>query len=514
MYTYKLRFAPSPTGYMHLANARVAILNYTKAMQLKHTHAHSDSASEVKFVLRIDDTDTVRSKQIYTEQILKDLEWLGIQYDEIHYQSKRYDIYQEVIAKLKEAGFLYAAYETEEELKKLREEQLKEGNTPRYEQKEPKNDSDSSNPAVYSNSSHSINPCWRFKIGKHAVQWQDEIMGEQKFESKGLYDPIVVRGNGTITYMLASIIDDYMMNVTHIMRGRDHLTNTAIQLHMLDALNKIFNTNKQIQFAHFSLLYSIEGKKLSKRAESANIKDFRKEGLLNVTLIRFLLNLGLAESLKYGSIQDIITSINMSTYNRADIKCDTDQLYTDNQKYLTDMNTDEALAWVEKSGYNEWKCVKNDSQEQHVCNMDKLINISNIERLWTVIHSEVQIIEDLCKWLEIVYGDVNLKTTQDTVAVSIEEQKILQNFMSKHAHLIAAHEVKHTAINEVEQTINAWDTILHTLKTEYVNKDLSLKMCIMAFRHALTGTEHGPKMHQLFDVMSVEKIKARLSLYL
>ena len=471
MNKYKLRFAPSPTGYMHLANARVAILNYTKSMQLKHKHG-----AQVQFILRIDDTDTVRSKQIYIDQIIMDLAWLEIKYDEIYYQSKRYDIYNSVVEKLKEYGVLYAAYETEEELKKLREEQLKDGQTPRYEERLDKTGVDKG-----AGTDAEKKPCWRFRIGKNAVKWHDEIMGEQKFESKGLYDPIVLRGNGTITYMLASIIDDYMMDVTHIMRGRDHLTNTAIQLHMLEALNNVFGTDKKIQFAHFSLLYSIEGKKLSKRAESANIKDFRAEGLLNVTLIRFLLNLGLAESLKYVRLKQLLLDVDMGSYNRADIRCDTDQLYTDNQKYLVEMNAAQAIEWAQSSANGDMK----------------YLNIGNMQVLWPMISGEVQVVEDLYTWLDRVYGEVLLNKA--CVSIDEEQKEFLQEFMAKYRVLL-------------EEKDTAWERILDVLRREYVNKDRSLKICIMAFRYALTGMEHGPKMQQLFEIMDIEKIKARLIL--
>lgn len=469
---YKLRFAPSPTGFMHLANARVAILNYVRALQLQKT-------SDVTFILRIDDTDVARSKQIYKDQIIADLKWFGITYNEIYKQSERTAIYNEIIEKLKEAGFLYAAYETEEELKQMRETLLQAGNTPRYQHNEKNDQADDINAntidlsAAESHNIHNINTrtqkCWRFKIEKNTVSWHDEIMQNQSFTSQALYDPVVIRSDGTFTYILASVIDDYLMDITHIMRGRDHLTNTAIQIHMLNALNKIFNTEKKISFAHFPLLYSIDGQKLSKRADSMNIKTLQESGMLNITIIRFLLNLGLPKSLQYEFLSDIINVIDIHSYNRADILCDTNQLYTDNQKYVQMLNADDLHAWLESMNIN-------------------MAQIEKLEKYWNDIKCEIGNKQDLEKWLEIMTAEKIYQITDD-------EEKILTHFISNH-----------------EDKIENWEDILQILKTEYMNNGYikTLKEGITAFRHALTGDNHGPKMHVLFEIIDKKVIKMRL----
>lgn len=464
---YKLRFAPSPTGFMHLANARVAILNYVRALQLQKT-------TDVTFILRIDDTDIVRSKQVYSDQILADLKWFGIKYNEVYKQSERTAIYNEIIEKLKEHGFLYAAYETEDELKQMRESMLQSGNTPRYQQ------NDNSEPAEMSAENNAVSAenieqikqshkCWRFKIEKNTVVWNDEIMQQQSFTYQALYDPVVIRSDGTFTYMLASIIDDYLMDITHIMRGRDHLTNTAIQIHMLNALNKIFQTNKNISFAHFPLLYSIDGQKLSKRADSMNIKTLQESGMLNITIMRFLLNLGMPKSLQYESLSEIINAIDVCSYNRADILCDTNQLYTDNQKYIQMLTIDGARDYLNSMNM-EYKA------------------LANLELYWDKIKGEIGNKQDLIKWLEIMY-DAKLYDVTD------EEEKILQHFRDHHA-----------------EKLDNWEKILEVLKTEYVTSGFiqTLKEGITAFRHALTGENHGPKMNVLFEIIDIEVRKSRL----
>ncbi len=450
---YKLRFAPSPTGFMHLANARVAILNYIRALQLKKT-------DNVSFILRIDDTDVARSKQIYTDQIMSDLKWLGIEYDEIYYQSQRTDIYNAIIEKLKEHGFLYPAYETEDELKQMRESMLQAGNTPRYEQTHEKT----------SDVVNTKQTCWRFKIEKTTISWNDEIMQTQSFIYQALYDPIVVRSDGTFTYILASIIDDYLMNITHIMRGRDHLTNTAIQIHMLNALNRIFNTDKRISFAHFPLLYSIDGQKLSKRSDSLNIKTLNATGILNITVMRFLLNLGLPKSLLYEDMKIITDTVDIYSYNRADILCDTDQLYTDNQKYVQNMTQMEVLAWI------------ND------LSLSLKIDANDIEKYWEIIKGEIGNKTDIEKWFDVIKSETIYEITE-------EEEGILRDFCENHAELL-----------------DNWGNILNILKTEYLPemKITTLKEGITAFRHALTGSDHGPKMHILFEIIDKEIIKLRL----
>jgi glutamyl-tRNA synthetase len=253
-----VRFAPSPTGLIHIGNARTALLNALYARREGGT-----------FILRLDDTDRARAEERYAEAIKVDLAWLGIPPDKIEKQSERLARYETALAKLREAGRVYACYETEEELERKRRRQLGRGLPPVYD-RAALNLSDDDRAK---HEAEGRKPYWRFKLDHRAVKWNDLVRGDISIDTATLSDPVVSRADGTWLYSMASVVDDIDMNVTHVIRGEDHITNTASQLEMFAALG-----GKAPEFAHHNLLTLPGGEGLSKRLGSLSLQSLREAG--------------------------------------------------------------------------------------------------------------------------------------------------------------------------------------------------------------------------------------------
>jgi len=252
--TPTFRFAPSPTGFLHIGNARPAAINWLFARKMGG-----------KFILRIDDTDTARSTPEFTAAIERDLKWLGLTWDAEEFQSKRIPSYVAAAEKLKTQGRLYACYETADELDLKRKLQLKAGKPPLYKRADQKtSDADR---AKYE--AEGRKPHWRFEIQPGEIAWDDDVRGRCVYHGENLTDPVLIREDGTFLYMMPSVVDDVDMGMTHIVRGEDHVTNTAIQMQIWKALSDA----PVPQFAHLPLLVDAAGKGLSKRMGSLSLQD-------------------------------------------------------------------------------------------------------------------------------------------------------------------------------------------------------------------------------------------------
>lgn len=267
----KVRFAPSPTGYLHLGNARTALFNFLFA-----------SKKGGEFVLRIDDTDDVRFEEKYKTAIKEDLSWLGIKWHEVFSQSQRFDKYEVAAEQLKARGLLYPCYESEEELALARSALIKASKPPIYNrahlnltETERKNFKASG-----------IKPHWRFKLSKKEIYVEDLIHGNIKIKTDSLSDPVLIRADGRFLYTLPSVLDDFDYGITHIIRGDDHLTNSAVQIELAQALG---NSSK-ITFAHHPLMVNQNGTPLSKRNDDFSLRYFRSEGFEPEAICRFLSN--------------------------------------------------------------------------------------------------------------------------------------------------------------------------------------------------------------------------------
>ena len=267
------RFAPSPTGYLHVGGVRTALFSYAFAKKNKGD-----------FLLRIEDTDIERSSEDAVKAILDGMKWLGLEHDgEIKYQTKRLDLYQKYINLLLENGNAYYCYASEEELHKLREEQLQNGAKPRYDGRwRPEKDK------ILPEAPKGVPPVIRFKNPLTGIiKWVDLVKGEIKISNEELDDFIIARSDGSPTYNFCVVIDDWDMSISHVIRGDDHINNTPKQINLLNALNAPIPN-----YAHLSMIHGPDGQKLSKRHGSVNVMQYKEEGYLPETLNNYLSRLG------------------------------------------------------------------------------------------------------------------------------------------------------------------------------------------------------------------------------
>ena len=255
-----LRFAPSPTGYLHIGNARTAVLNFLFA-----------SKYEGQFLLRIDDTDLERSEEVYREALYRDLSWLGLSWHDSFRQAERLDHYEAALTRLKEIGRLYPCYETPEELDLKKKRQRARGRPPVYDREALRLSQD----AQKKHQQAGRQPYWRFRLNEQrTIAWHDCVKGPVQIELSSLSDPVLVRANGQALYTLSSVVDDGGTGVTHILRGEDHIANTAVQVDLFEALGLAVPA-----FGHYPLLVDGDGRGLSKRLGSLTLHRLREEGI-------------------------------------------------------------------------------------------------------------------------------------------------------------------------------------------------------------------------------------------
>ncbi len=438
----KTRFAPSPTGYLHLGNIRTALLCFL--------YARKEGG---EFILRLDDTDTERSTSEYAEAIKEDLEWLGITPDRVVKQSERFSKYDAAVERLKEAGKLYPCFETQEELEIKRKMQLGRGQPPIYDRAALKLGEEQIAEKIQAGQQ----PHWRFKLDQEAVvEWNDEVRGAQRFEMKHMSDPILVRENGMYTYMLPSTVDDIDMDITHVLRGEDHVSNTAIQLQLFDALGG----NRPV-FAHNALLKSKEGK-LSKRSGSLSVQELRKQGLEPITLTSFLARIGTYHNVELAeNLQTLVEEFDITAYSKAQTSYSKEDIFRLNTKLLHQMPYAEIKPHLDELGYGD---------------VD--------EAFWNVARRNIENLEDLRLWLEICHNEIEPEIEDEAYAQQLAET------------------LPEGALDET-----TWDRWVTAVKGVSGRKGKAL---FMPIRKALTGMEHGPELKDLLPLIGREKIIARL----
>lgn len=440
----KLRFAPSPTGYLHLGNIRTALINWLFARSYEGT-----------FILRLDDTDNQRSEKKYADQIKEDLLWLGLNFDDVIKQSDRLSDYVKAAELLKEKGRLYPCYETPEELDLQRKVQISSGIPPLYnraalsltpEQK-----------AKYEEEGRRAH--WRFKVEKGDIRWTDLVRGEVVFQGELLNDPILIREDGSPVYILASAVDDIEMSITHIIRGEDHVTNTALQIQLMEALT---NAPNPIQFAHLALISGGKGEGLSKREGSLSIMQFRAEGMEPLAINSLLAKLGTSDPITpHISLEGVLEEFNIQKFGRATPKLDPDDLWQMNVKILQNLSFDQVKDRFEAMGLT-----------------------GATPAFWALIQKNILKFHEIKDWWTICYGH----------KVFVEENKSLLE--------IAEHFLPPEPWDE--STFKTW--------MDQVKQDSGLKGkdLFKPIRKALTGQEHGPELKDLILLMGRPKILHRL----
>lgn len=297
------RFAPSPTGYIHVGNLRTALFNFLIARKAGGT-----------FILRLDDTDPERSKQEYADAIMEDLEWLGLTWDRVERQSDRLDRYNAAADDLREKGRFYEAFETPTELDLKRKKQLNMGKPPVYDRSALALSEDEK-AALRAERGDGV---WRFKLDHERIEWTDGILGDISIDAASVSDPVLIRADGQFLYTLASVCDDVDFGITHVVRGSDHVTNTATQIQIIQALGGTVPS-----FAHHSLLTGPQGEALSKRLGTLSLRDLRAAGVEPMALISLMARLGSSQPVELrATIDEVVEGFDLSAFGSAPTKFD------------------------------------------------------------------------------------------------------------------------------------------------------------------------------------------------
>ena len=442
--TVKVRFAPSPTGMLHVGNARTALMTWLFA---KNQGGH--------FLLRIDDTDQERSKVEYEKAIEESLIWLGLNWDEKANQKDRLARYDEQIEKLKADGRLYACYETPEELSLKRKSQLSRGKPPIYDRAA----LDLTDEQIAALEAEGRKPHWRFKLEHAPIEWNDHIRGEVKFNGADQSDPVVLREDGSPLYHLCSVIDDIDFNITHVIRGEDHVSNTATHVQMFEALGA-----KPPEFAHNALIADKEGGKLSKRLGSLSIFDLRdEEGLEPMAIVSLLARLGTSEPIEaFTNIQPLIETFDFSKFSRAAAKFDPDELLRLNAKIIHETPFEDVNVRMAQMGLQD---------------LD--------EEFWMAVRANLEKLEDIKDWWHVAKGPVEpVIDDADFIAEAL------------------------TLLPDTPWNTNTWSEWTAAVKDKTGRKGKEL---FMPLRQAITGMNHGPELADLLLLIGPDKVKERLS---
>ncbi|MEZ5656452.1 MAG: glutamate--tRNA ligase [Sphingobium sp.] len=435
------RFAPSPTGQLHVGNLRTAIHNWMWARR------HGG-----QFLLRLDDTDRERSREEYADGIRADLAWLGMEPDGEVRQSERFDIYEARFAELRTAGRVYPCYETPQELDLRRKVLLGRGLPPVYDRAALSLTVDE----IAAFEAEGRRPHWRFKLDHDApIAWNDLIRGDQAFDAKLLSDPVIRREDGSWLYMLPSVIDDIEMGVTLVLRGEDHVSNTAAQIQMFTALNAA-----PPSFAHEALLVGNEGK-LSKRLGSLGIASFREAGIEPIALIALLARIGTSDPVvPVTEADDLIEQFDFARFGRAPARFDEQELALLNQKIVHQL---------------DYETVK-----------DRLPSGMG-EEAWLALRPNIETVSGIILWWPIVTGPIE--------AVANQSEDI--DFIEEAAKVLA----------DLPFDGDVWQSLTSALKAQTGRKGKGL---FLPLRRALTGRDHGPDMAALLPLIGREEALNRL----
>ena len=431
----KVRFAPSPTGFMHIGNTRTALFNWLLAKKLGG-----------KFMLRIDDTDRLRSKKEYEDAMRESLVWLGFDWSEEARQSARFDRYNEVKEKLMAEGRIYACYETPEELEIKRKRAMAKGLAPVYDRQALHYTAED----LAKFKAEGRKPHYRFKLLDGVIEWNDIVRGHCRYEAEKLSDPIIIREDGSYLYHLPSCIDDSDFGITHIVRGEDHTTNTASQIQMFEAIG-----GKVPTFAHLPLLTGTEGK-LSKRLGSLGVRELKAEGVEAMAICSFLAKLGTSDAIEpYYSLDELAASLDFTKLGRSQPKFEEEELKHFNTKVVRSM---------------PYSLVKD--------------RIDADETFWNDVRANLDVVDDVKIWEDICHKEVT----------PIIEDKALTDLA---AELLPAE-------TWTENTFNEWMSIL---KAQSGKKGREL---FHPVRKALTALDNGPELKTLLPLIGYEKAKKRL----
>lgn len=454
--TVTVRFAPSPTGYIHIGNTRTALSNWLFAQK-----------NGGKFILRYDDTDVERSRDEYAQAIAVDLDWLGVKPDRVEYQSKRFDVYGRAVEKLKQAGLLYACYETADELERRRKLRLARRLPPVYGREGLKL-TDEEKAAFQA---EGRKPHWRFLLPnfdadpfntkRTEVHWDDLVRGPQTVDLASMSDPVLVREDGTYLYTLPSVVDDIDLGITHIIRGDDHVTNTGVQIAIFEALGA-----KAPVFGHHNLLTTISGEGLSKRTGALSVGSLREAGFEPMAVASLAVLIGTSESVSASpNMESLAERFDLASISKSSAKFDPAELDTLNRALLHEMPFSEAKLRLAALG----------------------ISGDKAEPFWLAVRGNLDRFKDVAHWWTIVDGEL-----PETPDFSEEDRAFLREAF--------------TLLPPAPWDHQTWKIWADSVKAATGRKGKNL---FMPLRLALTGQAHGPELADLLVLIGPERTLSR-----
>lgn len=435
------RFAPSPTGYLHVGNLRTALFNYLIARKAGGT-----------FILRLDDTDPERSKPEFVDAIKEDLDWLGITWDRVERQSERLDRYADAADRLRAAERFYEAFETPTELDLKRKKQLNMGKPPVYDRAALKLSEDDKDRLRAERGGH-----WRFLLDHARIEWTDGILGDVSIDAASVSDPVLIRGDGQVLYTLASVVDDMEMGVTDVVRGSDHVTNTATQIQIIEALG-----GTPPRFAHHSLLTGPQGEALSKRLGTLSLRDLRAQGVQPMALLSLMARLGSSQPVELcGSMEELVEGFDITTFGAAPTKFDADDLFPLTARHLQGLPLDAVADHVRAAGVPD----------------------DLADRYWTVVRDNIGTLNEVGDWWTVFADGAEAQVAPD-------DAEFIQTALA--------------LLPDPPYDEGTWAAWTETVKAETGRKGRAL---FMPLRHAVTGRKSGPEMA---DVMPLLQTKPRV----
>ncbi|TVL98289.1 MAG: glutamate--tRNA ligase [Candidatus Brocadia sp. WS118] len=475
----RVRFAPSPTGLLHIGNARMAVFNWLFARRHKGA-----------FILRIEDTDVARSERKHMEQLMADLHWLGLTWQEgpdvggpygPYIQSERLHIYHDICRKFLHDGLAYRCYCTPEELEERRQVAKRTGKPPRYDNR-CRNLTDEQNKAFETSG---LNFTVRFKVPEEFLVFDDLIRGACQFDMSLVGDFVIMRSDGTPSFHFAVAVDDTLMQITHVIRGEDHLSNTPCHILLFHALNR-----KPPQFAHLSLTMGADRTLLSKRHGAFSLSEYRKLGYLPEALLNYMMLLGWAPKDKKERFKadDVIETFEISTMSKSSSVFDQQKLDWLSGQYLREAElerlTNLAIPYLQAAGFV--------SQDENTIDRAKL-------RLTVdTVRNNISCMSQIVQEVNIFFNDIVISENHIEFLSSETAQSILLSFY-----------------NEICKTNTLSPEIFKdTLKTVQKETKVTGKGLYLPIRVALTGREHGPELYGVAHILGIDTCKKRIERFL
>ena len=443
MTTPKVRFAPSPTGMLHVGNLRTALVNYLYARHAGGT-----------FMLRIDDTDEARSTAEFEQAIREDLLWMGMAWDEEDRQTARLDRYDAALKQLLASGRAYPCYETQEELSLKRKSQLMAGKPPVYD-RAALNLSDRDKQKF---EDEGRRPHYRFRLNHEQVSWTDLVRGDVSYHMSSLSDPVLMREDGRVIYTLASVVDDMDHGITAILRGEDHVTNSAAQIQLFEALGAT-----SPQMGHLALLAGADGEGLSKRLGSLSVRDLREQGIEAAALASLLARIGTsAPVMPLASMTDIIAGFDITSFGRATPKFSSDELAQINARVIQQLDFSDVSERLADAG---------------LAAVDK--------QFWLAVRGNISTLAQTADWWSVCH---------DAVTPEIEDEELVAAALA--------------ALPDGPFRPDSWSEWTRSVSKATGKKGKAL---FMPLRKALTGRAFGPDVGVLLCYMSRETVTKRLA---